>query len=67
MIALVIAVEQGTVRPATAVVPAAMIAAGGVLLLTGHGGRCWRPVAAGVGAAGWSVGRLWRLSLISWA
>jgi len=66
VIALVIAVEQGTVRPATAVVPAAVITAGGVLLLT------WprRAVLAGLWQResvlpGWSVGRLWRLSLIS--
>jgi len=66
VIALVIAVEQGTVRPATAVVPAAVIAAGGVLLVS------WprRAVLAGLWRResvlpGWSVGRLWRLSLIS--
>jgi cation:H+ antiporter len=66
VIALVIAVEQGTVRPATAVVPAAVITAGGVLMLT------WPRRAVLVGLwqresvlPGWSVGRLWRLSLIS--
>ena len=64
--ALVIAVEQGTVRPATAVVPAAVITAGGVLLVT------WprRAVLAGLWQResvlpGWSVGRLWRCSVIS--
>ena len=64
--ALVVAVEQGTVRLATAVVPAAVITAGGVLLLA------WprRTVLAGLWQResvlpGWSVGRLWRLSLIS--
>ena len=53
--ALVITVEQGGVRPAAAVFPAAVIAAAGALLLTwptaGRGGRPGRPVAAGVGAA----------------
>ena len=64
--ALVIAVEQGAVRPATAVVPAAVITAGGVLLLA------WprRAVLAGLWQResvlpGWSVGRLWRFSLVS--
>jgi cation:H+ antiporter len=67
--ALVITVEQGTVRPAAAVFPAAVITAAGALLLT------WprRAVAAGPGGLwqresvlpGWSIGRLWRLSLIS--
>jgi hypothetical protein len=67
--ALVISVVQGTVRPATAVFPAAVITAAGVLLLT------WprRAVVTGpVGLwqresvlPGWSIGRLWRLSLIS--
>jgi hypothetical protein len=67
--ALLITVEQGSVRPATAVFPAAVIAAAGTLLLT------WprRGAAAGPGdlwqresvLPGWSIGRLWRLSLIS--
>jgi cation:H+ antiporter len=67
--ALVIAVAQGTVRPVTAVFPAAVITAAGALLLT------WPPraVAAGPGGLwqrasvlpGWSIGRLWRLSLVS--
>ena len=66
--ALVITVEQNTVRPATAVFPA-VITAVGALLLT------WprRAVAAGRDGLwqresmlpGWSIGRLWRLSLIS--
>ena len=67
--ALVITVEQGAVRPATAVFPAAAIAGAGVLLT-------WptrrRPVAADPGGVwqresvlpGWSIARLWRLSLI---
>jgi hypothetical protein len=67
--ALVITVAQGTVRPAAAVFPAAVITAAGVLLLT----RPRRPVTAGPGGwwhresvlPGWSIGRLWRLSLIS--
>ena len=62
VITLVITVEQGTVRPATAMVPAAAITAAGVLLLT------WprRAVMAGRGGLwqrdsvlpGWSVGLL---------
>ena len=67
--ALVITVEQGSVRPAAAVFPAAMITAAGVLLLT----QPRRAVAVGPGGLwqresvlpGWSIGRLWRLSLIS--
>ena len=69
--ALVIAVAQGSVGPATAVFPAAVIVASGGLLLT------WprRAVMAGRGGLwqresvlpGWSIGRWWRLSLISCA
>jgi cation:H+ antiporter len=67
--ALVISVVQGTVRPATAVFPAAVITAAGVLLLswprraavTGPGGLWQRESVL----PGWSIGRLWRLSLIS--
>jgi cation:H+ antiporter len=67
--ALVITVAQGTVRPVTAVFPAAMITAACALLLTRPG----RAAAAGPGGLwqresvlpGWSIGRLWRLSLIS--
>ncbi len=69
--ALAVTVAQGAVRPAVAVVPAAAMSAGGALLLT------WprRTVRAGPGGLwqresvlpGWSVGRLWRLSLISCA
>jgi hypothetical protein len=69
--ALVIAVTQGRVRPITAVLPAAAIAVVGVLLLT----RPRRAAAAGPGGLwqresvlpGWSIGRLWRTSLISCA
>jgi cation:H+ antiporter len=66
---LVITVAQGGVRPATAVFPAAAIAAVGALLLT------WPRRAVAPGPAGlwqresvlpgWKIGRLWRLSLIS--
>src|SRR6516164_9189882 len=67
--ALLITVAQESVRPATAVFSAAVIAAAGALLLT------WprRAAAAGPGGLwqresvlpGCSIGRLWRLSLIS--
>jgi cation:H+ antiporter len=65
--ALVITVEQEGVRPAAAVFPAAAVAGAGALLLT------WPPqprTAAGgllrreSVLPGWSIGRLWRLSLI---
>jgi hypothetical protein len=72
--ALVVSVAQGGVRPATAAFPAAIIGAAGALLLTwparwrpgGHtptgarGGR-WREESL---LPGWSISRLWRLSLI---
>ena len=72
--ALVISVAQGGVRPATAVIPAVITGAAGTLLLTWP--TRWRP---GGGTAtdardgrwreesllpGWSIGRLWKLSLI---
>ena len=68
--ALVITVEQGAVRPAAAVFPAAAVAGAGALLLTWP--AQWRAVAASPGGLwqresvlpGWSIGRLWRLSLI---
>ena len=68
--ALVITVEQGGVRPAAAVFPAAAVAAAGALLLTWP--AQWRTVPARPGGLwqresvlpGWSIGRLWRLSLI---
>ena len=65
--ALIITVDQGRVRPATAVIPAAVITAAGAVLLT------WpRPSPDGLWQQqsllpGWSIGRLWRLSLISCA
>ena len=65
--ALIITVDQGSVRPATAVIPAAVITAAGAVLLT------WpRPSPDGLWQQqsllpGWSIGRLWRLSLISCA
>ena len=72
--ALLISVAQGGVRPATAVIPAVIIGAAGSLLLTwptrwrlGGGtatdardGR-WREESL---LPGWSIGRLWKLSLI---
>jgi cation:H+ antiporter len=70
--ALVITVEQAGVRPAAAVFPAAAAAAAaaGALLLTWP--ARWRTVPARPGGLwqresvlpGWSIGRLWRLSLI---
>ena len=67
--ALLITVAQESVRPATAVFSAAVIATAGALLLT------WprRAVVAGPYGIwqresvlpGWSTGRLWRLSLVS--
>ena len=68
--ALIVTVEQGGVRPAAAVFPAAAIAGAGALLLTWPARS--RAVAAGPGGLwqresvlpGWSIGRLWRLSLI---
>ncbi len=70
MTALVITVEQAGVRPAAAVFPAAAVAAAGALLLTWP--AQWRTVPARPGGLwqresvlpGWSIGRLWRLSLI---
>ena len=68
--ALVITVEQGAVRPAAAVFPAAAVAGAGALLLTWPAqgramaacpGGLWRRESV---LPGWSIGRLWRLSLI---
>ena len=68
--ALVITVEQGGVGPAAAVFPAAAVAGAGALLLTwpaqwrtvpGRPGGLWQRESV---LPGWSIGRLWRLSLI---
>jgi cation:H+ antiporter len=57
--ALLIAVAEGGVRPATALFPAALIAAAGVVLLAWPDGRREDSLLPG-----WSIGRLWWLSLI---
>jgi cation:H+ antiporter len=68
--ALVITVEQGGVSPAATVFPAAPVAAASALLLTWpahwrtvpvHPGGLWQRESV---LPGWSIGRLWRLSLI---
>jgi len=67
--ALIITVEQGSVRPATAVIPAAVITAAGAVLLTwprrtemASPDGLWQQDSV---LPGWSIGRLWRLSLVS--
>jgi cation:H+ antiporter len=67
--ALIITVDQGTVRPATAVIPAAVITVLGAVLLTwprraamASPDGLWRQDSV---LPGWSIGRLWHLSLIS--
>jgi hypothetical protein len=67
--ALVITVAQEEVRPAAAALPAAVIAAGALLtwspwwrIAAAHIGNQWQQESA---LPGWSIGRLWRLSLIS--
>ena len=70
--ALIITVEQGRVRPATAIIPAAVITAAGAVLLTWPPGRAATASPGGLWQQqsvlpGWSIGRLWRLSLISCA
>ena len=68
--ALVISVQQAGVRPAAAIFPAAGVTAAGVVLLTWP--AQWRTVPVRPGGLwqresvlpGWSIGRLWRLSLI---
>ena len=67
--ALAITVEQGSVRPATAVIPAAVITAAGAAAArrwprrarAGQPGGLWQRESV---LPGWSIGRLWRLSLI---
>jgi hypothetical protein len=68
--AVVITVEQGAVGTAAAIFPAVAVAGAGALLLT------WPPLTRGLGAGpaglwqresvlpGWSIVRLWRLSLV---
>ena len=70
--ALAVTVEQRGVRPAAAVIPAAVIAAAGAVLLswparprartaiTGQVGW-WRQESV---LGGWTIGRLWKLSLL---
>ena len=58
--ALLVSVARGGVGPVTALFPAAVTAAAGVLLLAWPDGQ-WREESL---LPGWSVGRLWRLSLI---
>ena len=72
--ALLISVAQGGVRPATAALPAAIVGVAGSLLLTWP--TRWRPGGRTVTGVpdgrwreesllpGWSIGRLWKLSLI---
>ena len=57
--ALAVSVAQGGVRPVVAVLPAAVIAAAGALLLASPDGQEQRESLL----PGWSVGRLWKLSL----
>ncbi len=58
--ALLVSVAQGNVRPVTALFPAAVLAAAGVLLLAWPDGRQREESLL----PGWSVGRLWRISLL---
>jgi hypothetical protein len=58
--ALLVSVARGGVGPVTALFPAAIIAAAGVLLLAWPDGQRREESLL----PGWSVGRLWRLSLI---
>jgi hypothetical protein len=58
--ALIISVARGRIGPVAAIFPAAMIAAAGALLLAWPDGRGREDSLL----PGWSVGRLWRLSLI---
>ena len=61
--ALLISVAQGGVRPATAVIPTAAVGVAGALLLIWP--ARWRQESGRESLLpGWSIGRLWRLSLI---
>ncbi|MGH3199566.1 MAG: sodium:calcium antiporter [Streptosporangiaceae bacterium] len=61
--ALLVSVAQGGVRPATAIFPAVVVAAAGALLLIWP--DRWRQESRRESLLpGWSIGRLWRLSLI---
>ena len=61
--ALLISVAQGGVRPATAVIPTAAVGVAGALLLIWP--ARWRQESRRESLLpGWSIGRLWRLSLI---
>lgn len=70
---LAVTIAQGGVRPATVVVPAAVIAAAGAALLTWPAIRAGRAALAAPGTwwrresllPGWSTGRLWTLSLLA--
>jgi len=74
VIALIVAVAQGAVRPATAVFPAGVVTVIGIGWLTwpARERAAWRRVAGGPRGGwrqdsllpGWSIGRLWKLSLI---
>ena len=59
--ALVITAAQGSVRPAAAMFPAAVITAAGVGPSAAGPGGLWQRESV---LPGWSIGRLWRLSLI---
>jgi cation:H+ antiporter len=70
--AVLISVAQSGVRPATVIIPGAAIAAAGALALRWPSGRpghrppalraCWWQQDSAL--PGWSIGRLWKLSLI---
>ena len=70
---LAITIAQDGVRPAAAVVPAAVISAAGAALLTWPAIRAGRAALAAPGTCwrresllpGWSAGRLWALSLLA--
>ena len=61
--ALLISAAQGGVRPATAIIPAAVVGVAGALLLIWP--ARWRQESRRESLLpGWSIGRMWRLSLI---